>query len=311
MPVVALNPRNDADMILRCLRKGACEFLAHPSAEAVRGLFERLARARSPQPARPIGAVYCLVPGKAGCGASTLAAHLAVQFASSGARTLLLDADFVTGSIGFMLKLKSDFHLGDVLTDWKRMDDDLWKRLTARCCGVDVVLAPGNPATRVELDKVRAGELAGFWRDRYDAIVIDTPDVRMAAESGLAGLADHILLVTTNELGALHGARRGIEYLDQALPDRGRIRLIVNRYVPALGLKREDLRTALRMEPFAILSNDYESMQAALLEGKPAHSQSRFSNSMLALAKRLRGEPSVEKKQSPWSSFAGLLSRPK
>src|SRR5579883_2008630 len=46
--VVALHNRAEADLILRCLRRGACEFLTDPTAEAVRNLFDRLARTRQP-----------------------------------------------------------------------------------------------------------------------------------------------------------------------------------------------------------------------------------------------------------------------
>ena len=69
VPVVALHPRNDADLILRCLRRGACEFVADPTADAVRGVFERLARTRFDAAQHAPGAVYCVVPGKPGCGA--------------------------------------------------------------------------------------------------------------------------------------------------------------------------------------------------------------------------------------------------
>src|ERR1051325_2448616 len=75
-PVVALHHRNDADLILRCLRRGACEYLADPSADAVRAVFDRLGRARTSS-GRPPGAIYCVVPGKPGCGASSLATQLA------------------------------------------------------------------------------------------------------------------------------------------------------------------------------------------------------------------------------------------
>src|ERR1051325_3902870 len=40
--VVALNPGNDADLILRCLRLGACEFLSDATAEQVRAVLDRL-----------------------------------------------------------------------------------------------------------------------------------------------------------------------------------------------------------------------------------------------------------------------------
>ncbi len=44
VPVVALHPRNDADLILRCLRRGASEFVADPTVEVVQGVLERLSR---------------------------------------------------------------------------------------------------------------------------------------------------------------------------------------------------------------------------------------------------------------------------
>src|ERR1039458_5482190 len=104
MPVVALNPRDDADLILRCLRRGACEFLSHPVAEPVRSLFERLARGRARAPGGGAGALYCVIPGKPGCGASALAAHLAIQMgAGGGRRGLLVDLDSLTGRFSMMI----------------------------------------------------------------------------------------------------------------------------------------------------------------------------------------------------------------
>src|SRR5947209_4465084 len=63
VPVVALHHRNDADLILRCLRRGACEYLAEPNADVVRAVFDRLGRARTSN-GKPQGLVYCVVPGK-------------------------------------------------------------------------------------------------------------------------------------------------------------------------------------------------------------------------------------------------------
>jgi pilus assembly protein CpaE len=297
VPVVALNPRNDADVILRSLRRGACEFLAEPSAEQLRSVLERLDHARAPAPEPDKGRISCVVPGKPGCGASTLAAHLAADARSPGdSGALLVDADAMTGSIGFLLKLKSEYHLEDVLRDWKRMDDDLWSRLVTPCAGMDVLLAPENPSTRCPISPDVAAQLAAYWRKRYDTVVIDAPGAGAAAESGFAAAADDVLLVTTNELAALHATRRAIEFLEQTIPDRGRLRLILNRYNPATGLKREDVKTALRVEPFAILTNDYELLQTAVLEGKPAPAASRYGAAVHALSLALRGRPASPRK---------------
>jgi len=301
IPVVALHHRNDADLILRCLRRGACEYLADPSADAVRAVFERLSRARATS-ARTMGAIYCVVPGKPGCGASSLATQLAIHLHSGSAKVLLVDGDPMNGSVAFQLKIKSEFHLGDAIRDWKRMDDDLWGRLVVDACGIDILTAPESPATRIEIGSALAGELCGWWRDRYAVTVLDLPDVRVAADAGFAGLADTILLVTTNELAALQSTRRALAYLDHAGVDRSRVRLVLNRYTPATGLKREDVQKALGVETFATLSNDYEVMQCALLEGKPAPANSRFGASVATLGAQLVNKPTVNKTEGSWIS---------
>jgi pilus assembly protein CpaE len=307
IPVVALHHRNDADLILRCLRRGACEYLADPGADAVRAVFERLARAH-PGNGKPMGAVYCVVPGKPGCGASSLATQLAVEL-HCGGKVLLVDADPMNGSAAFQLKLKCEFHLGDALRDWKRMDDDLWRRLVVNACGVDILTAPESPATRIEIGRPLAGELCAWWRDRYAATVLDLPDVRTAADSGFAALADATLLVTTNELAALQSTRRALAYFDHAGVDRGRLHLLLNRYTPATGLKRDDVKTALGVEPFALLSNDYEVMQAALLDGKPAPAGSRFGASVAALCAQLADKPKAGAAKAESSWIASLFRR--
>jgi Flp pilus assembly CpaE family ATPase len=308
VPVVALHPRNDADLILRCLRRGACEFVADPTSEALRGVFERLARTRSDAAHPAAGSIYCVVPGKPGCGASTLAAHLAIEMRGSGVDpVLLVDGDHLTASITFLLKLKPEFHLEDVLRDWSRMDDDLWARLTVPAFGVDVLAAPEDPTTRTQVSRQAAGELCTFWRERYAAVVLDMPDMRAAADCGFAALADVILLVTTNELAALQATGRALRYLDSAAGDRARLRLILNRYTPVTGLKREDVKTALALAPFATLCNDYEVIQTALLDGKPAPGGSRFGASVQALCRELAHKKQPERKHS--FSLGSLLRR--
>ncbi len=299
MPVVALSPQKDADLILRCLRRGACEFLPAPAADTVRGLFERLSRTHGPQPSANPAIAYCVMPGKPGCGSTTVAVHLALQMRSAG-RVLLVDTDTMAGTIAFMLKLKAEFHLDDVIRDWKRMDEDLWARLTAPFSGIDVLLAPDVPTARLEIGRALAGELVRFWKERYSTVVLDVPDLRMAIESGFLLHADQIILVTTNELAALHATRRAVEFLDLTIADRNRLRLVVNRYSPATGLKRDDVKAALQIEPFAVLSNDYDSVQEALLDGKPVAAGSRFRSSILALAQQLQGKPPATKKSAGW-----------
>ena len=306
MPVVALNTRKDADLILRCLHRGAREFLAAPTAEQLQSALDRLGRLRTPAAQPSPSTVYAVFPGKPGCGASTLAAHMAIELKRAGtSRVLLVDTDVLGGAIAFLLKLKPDFHLGDAVRDRQRMDDDLWNRLTVPYHGVDVLLAPENPATALEIDHAAASGLLTFWRSHYEAIVLDTA----GAQPGMvefARLADQILLVTTNELVTLHATRRSVEYLEQNAIERRRLRLVVNRYSPATGLKREEVQTALKLEPYVLLANEYEIVQQAVLEGRPVAAGTRFDRGLRALVARLTGKEAAADKKPAW---LGLLPR--
>ncbi len=306
VPVVALHTRTDADLILRCLRGGACEFLTDPEAGALRSLFARLGRVRALTPEPAGGTVYLAIPGKAGSGASTVATHLAIYLGAIGATVLLVDGDSLAGSVAFLLKLKAEHHLGDVLRDWKRMDQDLWARMTIRSCGIDVLAAPANPAVRIEVTPQAASDLCAFWRQRYQAVVLDMADARAAAETGFLGLSDQVLLVSGNELGSLSATRRAMEYLDQSMADRSRLRLILNRCSPSRGLKAEDVHSALGVEPYAMLDDDWATLQTALLEGRPAPLSSRFSSGVEALCRQLRnpGDAAAHaRKNGSWLSL--------
>jgi pilus assembly protein CpaE len=233
---------------------------------------------------------------------------MAIQLHNDGAKpVLLVDGDQLTASIAFMLKLKPEFHLEDVLRDWTRMDDDLWSRLTVPAFGVDVLASPEDPTMRTEVSRQFASELCAFWRERYEAVVLDLPDVRAAADCGFTAQADIILLVTTNELAALQATRRSLRYLDAGAGDHAKLRLILNRHSPVNGFKREEVNTALAMQPFAILNNDYAVIQAALLDGKPVPSESRFGQSVQALCRQLSHKSAPVKKSASW--LGSLLNR--
>lgn len=303
VPVVALNTRKDADLILRCLHGGAVEFLADPAAGQLRAVLEHLERRRTAAAPPKPSTVYCVVPGKPGCGASTLALHLALELKQSGAASVLLvDTDIRGGTLAFLLKLKPEFHVGDAVRDRQRLDADLWGRLAIPYRGIDLLPAPENSAVNIEFDQASAAGLLDFWRERYEAIVVDTAGAQPAMLE-LARLSDHVLLVVTNELIALHASRRSIEYLEQNAIDRRRLRLVVNRYAPSPGLQRDEIQTALRLDPYILLANEYETVQQAVLEGRPVAAGTRFDRGLRALAARLTGKEAPADKKAGWLSL--------
>jgi pilus assembly protein CpaE len=309
--IVVLLSGNDPDLILRCLRQGAAEFLMEPfTTDQLRPALEKLARLRpgGATSQRGRGRVICVMPAKGASGATTIAANLAMQWRRSVAKSLLLaDLDPLTGTISFILKTKSPYSFMDAVQRASTLDEDLWKGMIATTYGVDVLLSPDNPVDGIQEAQDPAAIL-DFSRTAYETVIIDSSGAYGEWNISLGQLSDEILLVTTNELAALQGAQRSLSYLERHQVPRSKVRVIVNRYNRDVGLSREVIETALHMDVFHVIPSDYEAIQAAILEGKPVPPNSPFGKAIVALTEMLAGIGEARTSSRKASAFGGLLS---
>jgi len=310
--IVVLLSGNDPDVILRCLRQGAGEFLIRPfTADQLKSALEKLSRL---QPAgghsqESAGRLYCVMPGKGACGATSIACNLAFHFKRLGAkRVLLADMDPLTGTVAFLLKLKSNYSFVDALAYADRLDADLWKVLVTPSSGVDVLLSPEDPVNGF-LEGYDPGPLAQYCRRTYEAVILDSSGAYGDWNLALARLSDELLLVTTNDLASLHATQRALAYLTEQGMSHAQVRLVVNRYYPAHGLAAAGIEAALQSEVYHTLPSDYEAIQRALMDGKPVGSGSRFGRSMATLADRLAGREESAKNSSVLSGLGSLFGR--
>jgi pilus assembly protein CpaE len=297
VPVMAVLKRNDPDFILRCLRLGAAEFLLQPVTQAqMKAACDRVLQLRRGNMSRSGGRVFCTIPVKGACGATTLAANLPVCVKRNGyERVLLADMDPVTGTISFQLKVKSPYSFVDAISHRDGLDGDLWKSLVASRDGVDVLLGPEKPGD-VSGGIGELGGLIDFCRAHYEVVVLDTGNPYSAWTMELANLADEVVLVTTNELTALRSAQRVLANFGRQRVDRSKVKLIVNRYNTEIGLNQEAIETALRCDVFHVIPSDYDAVHTALVNGKPIAPSSSFGKSVMQLAERLAGTKEGVKK---------------
>jgi len=314
--VLALLGGNNPDLIMKCLRAGAVDFLLRPfTADQVESALAKAAKvlpmAESAAPA-VAAKVVAVMPAKGACGATTVACNLAFQFHRMGAkRVLLADLDPLAGTVSFLLKLKPSFSFMDVLQRGNELDPDLWKATITSTGGIDVLLSPDMALPGVS-QQVDAGPILNFARQSYDVVIADTGSAYGEWNLSQARLATEIILVTTNELPALQAAQRALTYLETNKIGKWKTRLVVNRYERDLGLSREVIGTALHTEVFDTIPSDYEAIQKALMEGKPVPSSTAFGKGMMQLAERLGA---VEKRAKPPSNsglsklLGGLFSK--
>ncbi len=312
--IVVLLGSNNPDLILTCLRHGAAEFLTLPvAADQLQPLLARLKQAVAGTSG---GKVFAVMPVKGAVGASTVCTNIVHHWKKLGAKKILLaDFDLTSGTVSFILKIKSTYSFIDALSRADSLDSDLWKGLVVHEQGIDVLLAPENPVdTSHELPD--PAEVIAFCKQAYDVVVIDLGEPYSYWSLYAAASADQVLLVTTNELPSLRATQRVLHHLADRNIDRNKLKLVVNRYNPDVGLNQEAIETAIGSKVTQLIPSDYEAVQRAVVEGKPVGTSNPFGKAMFNLAQGLyekKEEPAAAgKKKGGWVSslFGSIVGRP-
>lgn len=149
-----------------------------------------------------------------GDGKTTVLANLAVSYAQSGKRTLLIDADLRRPGMTALLNLKGRSGVSDIL----RAKDSVAELAEEYLCrteveGLDVLPAGPRRANPSEmLAGSRFGDLLAWADGAYDQILVDSPPVLAASDSQIVGqLVDGVILVVNAEKNHRHVAVRAVE----------------------------------------------------------------------------------------------------
>ena len=313
LQIVVLVEEADPNLILQCLRHGAQEFLTRPfTQEQLQQVLEKLSR-QHPSMSSERGRVTAVIPAKGACGATTLAANLAAHHKKiSGGRVLLADLDPLTGTISFLLKLKSTYSFMDALQHSASLDADLWKGLVTHSQGVDVLLPPDNPVDSIH-GLQSALPVIEFARRLYEHVITDVGSIYGDWTVSIAKAADEVLIVSTNELPALQATSRGLQYLEGAGVQKHKLKLVINRFNKEAGLTKEMIEMALRTDVYHLMPSDYETVQRALLDGKVIPTSTPFGKSALALSQKLlgktgKGQDALTKKSATGGVFSNSLT---
>jgi capsular exopolysaccharide synthesis family protein len=130
----------------------------------------------------------------AGEGKTTVASNLAVVYAQSGRRTILVDADFRQPAIADTFRLAEGLGLTDLLlTEDLRLDVVLRKTEEPNLMVLTSGPQPPNPADLVGTLRMRT--VLGLLRDHAEIVIIDTPPLSVTDGAVLGAAADGTLLV--------------------------------------------------------------------------------------------------------------------
>jgi pilus assembly protein CpaE len=301
--IIALSDTADPEIILGAIRAGANEFLYPPVEAGFHKALERLSgeqrKMQAAGPARHPGKTLGFLSAKGGCGATTIACHMAVEIQKATSQEVLLaDLDMDAGLVGFLMKSKSSYTVLDAVHNVHRLDASYWKALVSNgYTGVEVISAP-QPATMHEtLDGAPFRDVLRFTRSGYDWVVADLGRSLSRLTAGFIDEIDETYVIATLDLPALQQTKQVVQGILDLGYSRKRLRLILNRAPKRTDFDLSQVQRILGLPIFEMLPNAYPELFEATSEGNLVAGGTELGKSFSGLACKLAGVQPVSGKE--------------
>ena len=152
-----------------------------------------------------------------GEGKTMVAANLAIGFAQTGQRVILIDADMRRPRVHEMFKQKQQPGLSNLLVGQRSPSETIRKSSVPGLWLLTAGHLPPNPAEL--LNSVRFKEFMRLLGGHFDSVIIDSPPIMAVTDAAIAAsAATGIVFVVGSEMTSRHAARAAIEQLQNGRP---------------------------------------------------------------------------------------------
>jgi pilus assembly protein CpaE len=306
LTVMVYSACSDQQMLVRCMRAGAREFLAEPvlpssAAEAlVRASVRRDEVHRLKTAA---GKLLVFVGAKGGSGVTTLASNFAVALAKHG-KVALLDLDLQLGDVALTLGVRGGFTTLDAFENLHRLDADFLSGLMVKhSSGVSVLGAPDDiPDVQPSNDGLE--RLLRVAREDFAYVVVDVGSCSIETYEMLFGIATTVYLVSQVSVADLRNANRFVTRYFGG-PEGQKLEIVLNRYNPQnIEIDDDAITKALTRPPKWRVHNDFVAARRAQNTGIPLASEKNHIARVIAnMANVASGQPLVPEKKKRFGLF--------
>jgi len=285
------------ELLVRCMRAGAREFLVEPISQDT--LAEALIRAAARRQEldrhkKLSGQMLVFVGSKGGAGVTTTASNFAIALTKeSGKKVALIDLNVQLGDVSLILGMKPRFSVRDALSNSHRLDADFVATLlTPHSSGLSVLSAADDFVPGGNVDDGGLEKLLYILQDQFAYLIVDAGSASAMASLQIAELADAIYLVTQVDVPSLRNAQRVVSHLQSAMPEGRRLEVVVNRYDGRkMEISQENIEKTLSVPVKWKLPNDYAAVHRSQNTGTPLITEnSPIAKVLLQMAKAACGK---------------------
>lgn len=305
--VIVYSEQTNPEILLRCMRAGAREFLTLPfdSGAMAKALVRAsvLCSAVHP-PKKPSGRLLVYLSAKGGSGVTTLACNFAVSLAQeSKQKTLLIDLNLPLGDAAINLGIRAEHSIVSALENTGRLDSSFLSTLLVKHSSGLFVLAAPSELVSTHVSDEAINKLLEVAREGFDYVVVDAGSRLDLQHTHLFDETTTIYLVTQVGIAELRNSNRLISRLSTAVGPK--LEIVINRYDPrSLEIAEEHITKALTRPAQWKIPNNYAAVRrmqntaVSLME-----SDSQISRMIQEMSRSVCGQQDVPEKKKRFSFF--------
>jgi pilus assembly protein CpaE len=304
---IVYSTQADPDLLVRCMRAGAREYLMLPfdKGEMSEALVRASALRSSARPS-PITTCRLLVflSAKGGSGATTLACNFAVSLAQeSRQKTLLIDLNLPLGDVAINLGIQAQYSIASAFQNSSRLDSNFLSGLLVQHnSGLFVLAAPSELApTYVSSDAI--DKLLEVACQDFDYVVVDAGSRLDLQRKHLFDESATVYLVTQVGIPELRNSHRLIAQL--SAEGSPKLEIVINRYDPrSLEIDEEHITKALTRPAQWKIPNNYAAVRRMQNTATPFTGEdSPISRVIRQMTRSVCGQPPIPEKKKKFSFF--------
>ena len=294
---LVMSMKSDPEYILNSMKSGAKDFLREPFnasslTEAIMNVYNKWLKDKEELfEEKDTAKVVTLFSTKGGVGKTTLAINIASALAAKQKRTLLIDASLQFGNVAITLDLHPKSTISNIVESSEYAADDIIRRTTKHASGLDVLVAPLNPAKAEEVRGEHLQKIIEAVKPLYQFIIVDMPAVITEKELAILDKTTILFLIATLEITSLKNTKACLKTLEEINYDMSKVKIILNKDMPDVGIDKANIEQGLGIPVYSVIPMD-DAVVQPLNKGEPIVLKSPFSlisRTIIDIAEKLVG----------------------
>ncbi len=215
------------------------------------------------------GKMIIFISGKGGVGKTVISVNVAMELASRGFKTCIMDGDFQFGDLNLALDMMPSFTINDLIQGAESLDNvKISYYLDKHKNGVNVLSAPIKPEQADLIDSIHIKAISKKILEEHDYLVVDLPSRLSENNLTFMEMADEIFLITDTSFTAIKNTKIMLR-ITNLLNMNNKINIIINRSDAQGLIKASDVKNMLEITDAICISNNTKIVSKSFAMGIP------------------------------------------